>query len=246
MPWVIDLDGVIWLGGQPIAGSADAVAQLRSRGEEVLFATNNAYDRIADHEAKLARAGIAAEGAVVSAAEAGASLLEPGERVVVVGGPGLREEVVRRGCEIVDGPDSDAVISGLDRELTYEKVRVAALAIRGGARYVLTNPDVTYPTPRGLEPGAGSIGALLTAAGGTEPQIGGKPEGAMVGLLRARLGDEGIVVGDRMDTDGRFALALGFRFGLVLSGVTRVEDLPVEPEPWLVAPDLLELVRATT
>lgn len=246
MAWVIDLDGVVWLGSEPIAGSADAVAELRARGEDVLFATNNAYDRVSDHEARLARAGIFAEGAVISAAQAGASLLTVGERVVVVGGPGLREEVTRRGCEIVDGPACDAVICGLDRELTYDKVRRATLAIRGGARYVLTNPDLTYPTPHGLEPGAGAIGALLTAAGGIEPRIGGKPEGAMVGLLQARLGPDGIVVGDRVDTDGAFAMALGYRFGLVLSGVTSSADLPVDPEPWRVAADLRELVRSTT
>lgn len=75
------------------------------------------------------------------------------------------------------------------------------------------------------------------------PEIGGKPERAMVDLLRERLGDDGIVVGDRSDTDGRFAHALGYRFALVLSGVTTPADLPVEPEPWAVADDVLGLVR---
>lgn len=242
MVWVIDLDGVVWLGGEPIAGSARAVAELRARGEEVIFATNNAYDRIVDHEAKLERVGISAEGAVVSAAQAGAAILHPGERVFVVGGPGLREEVERRGCELVEGTDCDAVISGLDRHLSYDALRTATLAIRGGARYVLTNPDVTFPTPYGLEPGAGAIGAALVAATGVEPSIGGKPEGAMVDMIRARHGDLGVVVGDRADTDGRFAVALGYRFALVLSGVTTESDLPVEPVPWRVAADLAGLV----
>lgn len=242
MVWVIDLDGVVWLGGEPIAGSARAVAELRARGEEVIFATNNAYDRIVDHEAKLERVGISAAGAVVSAAQAGAALLHPGERVFVVGGPGLREEVERRGCVLVEGTDCDVVISGLDRHLSYDALRTATLAIRGGARYVLTNPDVTFPTPHGLEPGAGAIGAALVAATGVEPSIGGKPEGAMVDMIRARHGDVGVVVGDRADTDGRFAVALGYRFALVLSGVTTESDLPVEPVPWRVAADLAELV----
>lgn len=242
MPWVLDLDGVIWLGHEVIDGAADAVASLRARNEEVVYATNNSSATVAEQEQKLESMGIPAHGAVVTSAEAGASLLDAGERVFVVGGPGLREAVAARGCVIVAEPACDAVISGLDRELTYEKLRTAGLAIRAGARWVLTNPDPTYPTPYGLEPGAGAIGAAIAAAGGVEPMVGGKPEGAMVELLRRRLGPDGIVVGDRMDTDGRFAAALGYRFGLVLSGVTREADLPVSPAPWRVAADLRELV----
>lgn len=243
MPWVIDLDGVIRLGEQPIAGAAEAVALLRAAGEDVVFATNNAYRSIRDQEASLEAMGIPAEGAVVGAAQAGASLLRAGERVLVVGGPGLVEEVEARGCTLVDDGPCDAVISGLDREFHYDSLRRAGLAIRDGARWILTNPDQTFPTPHGLEPGAGAIGAAIRAAGGAEPEIGGKPEGAMVGLLRQRLGEEGIVVGDRADTDGLFAVALGYRFALVLSGVTTAGDLPVQPEPWAVADDLLQLVE---
>lgn len=245
MPWVLDLDGVIRLGEQPIAGAAEAVAMLRAAGEDVVFATNNAYRPVRDQEASLEAMGIPAAGAVVGAAQAGASLLHPGERVLVVGGPGLLEEVEARGCTVVDEGPCDAVISGLDRQFRYDGLRRAGLAIRGGARWVLTNPDHTFPTPQGLEPGAGAIGAAICAAGGAEPEIGGKPEGAMVGLLRDRLGDNGTVVGDRMDTDGLFATALGYRFALVLSGVTTQADLPVHPEPWMVADDLLQVVRRT-
>jgi glycerol 3-phosphatase-2 len=245
VPWVLDLDGVIRLGAEPIAGAAEAVAMLRGAGEEVVFATNNAYRSIRDQEASLEAMGIPAAGAVVGAAQAGASLLHPGERVLVVGGPGLLEEVEARGCTVVHEGPCDAVISGLDRRFDYDGLRRAGLAIRGGARWVLTNPDQTFPTPNGLEPGAGAIGAAIRAAGGVEPQIGGKPEGAMVGLLRDRLGEDGIVVGDRMDTDGLFAAALGYRFALVLSGVITRVDLPVDPRPWIVADDLLEVVQRT-
>jgi len=243
VPWVLDLDGVIRLGDEPIAGAAEAVARLREVGEEVVFATNNAYRRIRDQEASLEAMGIPAAGAVVGAAQAGARLLTPGERVLVVGGPGLREEVEARGCVLVEHGPCDAVISGLDRHFSYDALRRAGMAIHAGARWVLTNPDPTFPTPHGLEPGAGAIGAAIRAVGGVDPEIGGKPEGAMVGLLRERLGAEGIVVGDRSDTDGRFATALGYRFALVLSGVTTAADLPVEPEPWAVDDDLLGLVR---
>jgi 4-nitrophenyl phosphatase len=240
----LDLDGVIWLDHQPIAGAAAAVEALRAAGEEVVFVTNNASARVAEQEEKLAAIGIPAAGSVVTSAVAGAGLLDPGERVFVIGGPGLHEEVRARGSEVVDGPDCDAVISGLDRALTYDALRTAGLAIRRGARWILTNPDVTFPTPHGLEPGAGSIGAAIAAATGATPVVAGKPHEPMVRLLRARLGDDGVVVGDRPDTDGRFAGALGYRFGLVLSGVTGAGDLPVDPVPDWVADDLLRLVEA--
>jgi 4-nitrophenyl phosphatase len=239
----VDLDGVVRLGERPIPGAAEAVARLRAGGQQVVFATNNAYRRIADQEAALEAMGIPAAGAIVGAAQAGARLLGAGERVLVVGGPGLHEEVAARGCRIVEDGPCDAVISGLDRQLRYDDLRRATLAIRSGARWVLTNPDPTYPTPHGLEPGAGAIGAAIAAATGAEPVIGGKPEGAMVGLLRQRFGDDGVVVGDRVDTDGQFAAALGYRFALVLSGVTTDADLPVDPEPWAVAADLLAVVE---
>lgn len=241
---MLDLDGVIWLGHQSIPGAAAAVESIRAAGEEVVFVTNNSSARVVDQEEKLAAIGIRASGAVVTSAMAGASLLDPGDRVFVIGGPGLRDEVRARGSEVVDGPECDAVISGLDRDLTYEALRLAGLAIRAGARWILTNPDTTFPTPHGLEPGAGSIGAAIAAASGASPVVAGKPHAPMVQLLRRRLGDDGVVVGDRPDTDGRLASALGYRFGLVLSGVTGVDDLPVDPEPDWVADDLLRLVGA--
>ena len=244
MPWVLDLDGVIWLGGDPVPGGADAVALLRAAGEAVVFVTNNASARVVEQEAKLAAMGIEAAGAVITSAQAGASLLTPDERVFVIGGPGLQEEVARRGCRVVDGPTCDVVISGLDRDLTYDDLRTATLAIRAGARWVLTNEDVTFPTPYGLEPGAGSIGAAIRAATGAEPVVAGKPHEPLAAVVRERLGADGIVVGDRLDTDGALAGALGYRFGLVLTGVTSADDLPIEPEPWAVAADLLALVRS--
>lgn len=242
MPWVLDLDGVLWLGAEPIAGAADAVARLRAAGEEVVFATNNAHGRVADQEAKLEAMGVPAVGSVVTSAQAAASLVEPGERVLVVGGPGLTEEVARRGASIADAGPVDVVVSGLDRGLTYDTIRTAARAIRDGARWVQSNGDVTYPTPTGPEPGAGTIAAAIAAASGADPVVAGKPERPMAEFLRARLGDDGVVVGDRPDTDGRFAVALGYRFCLALSGITTVADLPVDPEPWAIGDDLASIV----
>lgn len=244
MPWVLDLDGVLWLGAEPIPGSAEAVRRLRAAGETVVFATNNADARVVDQEAKLESMGVPATGCVVTSAQAAASLIEHGERVYVVGGPGLREEVERRGAVIVERGPCDAVVSGLDRELTYAHLRHAAAAIRGGARWVQTNSDVTFPTPNGPEPGAGSIAAAIAAASGARPVVAGKPEQPMADLIRSELGDDGVVVGDRPDTDGRFAAALGYRFCLAMSGITTPAEIPVGPEPWHVGADLAAIVTA--
>lgn len=242
MPWVLDLDGVLWLGPEPIPGAADAVARLRAAGETVVFATNNAAGRVSEHEQKLAAMGVPADGAVVTSAQAGAALVEAGERTLVVGGPGLQEEVAARGADVVTEGPCDVVISGLDRGLTYDSIRTASTAIRDGARWIQTNTDVTFPTPTGPEPGAGTIAAALAAASGREPIVAGKPHQPMADLIRDRLGDEGYMVGDRPDTDGLFARRLGYRFCLALSGITRPDELPVEPEPWTTGADLAAIV----
>jgi HAD superfamily hydrolase (TIGR01450 family) len=240
--WVLDLDGVIWLADQPLAGAADAVARLRAAGERVLFVTNNSFAPVGDQEAKLERFGIPAHGDVVTSAMAGATLVEPGERVLVCGGPGIVEAVSARGAEPVRDGDADVVAVGFHRDFDYERLRVAMQAIRRGARLVATNDDATYPTPDGPIPGGGSIVAAVAYASQTTPTVAGKPHPPMAELVRALVGDAGTVVGDRPDTDGAFAVTLGYRFALVLSGVTSKEDLPVTPSPDVVADSLAALV----
>ena len=248
MTWVLDLDGVVWLGTEPIAGAAEAVARLRAAGETVLFATNNSSVVVAEQEAKLAGVGIAAEGGLVTSAMAGAALVEPGQRVLVCGGPGVVEALEERGAVPVRvETDVDAVMVGFHRDFDYERLRLAAEAVRRGARFIATNDDATYPTPEGPIPGGGAIVAAIAYAVGRPPEVAGKPYRPMADLVRTRAGESSrnsgnIMVGDRPDTDGAFAVTLGFGFGLVLSGVTGPDDLPVDPTPDLVAPDLAALV----
>jgi HAD superfamily hydrolase (TIGR01450 family) len=249
MAWVLDLDGVVWRGDQALPGAADAVARLRAAGERVLFVTNNSYAAAATTEAKLARMGIPAAGDVVTSAMAGAALVEPGERVLVCGGPGIAEAVTGRGAEPVlnrgtdDGVgEVDVVMVGYHRDFDYERLRVATFALQRGARLVATNDDATYPTDEGILPGGGSLVAAVAYASGKAPEVAGKPHEPMAALVRAMVGADGTVVGDRPDTDGRFAVTLGYRWALVLSGVTTEADLPVEPPPDVVAPDLASLV----
>jgi 4-nitrophenyl phosphatase len=252
VPWVLDLDGVIWLGDQPLPGAPEAVAALRARGERVLFATNNSSVELAGQEAKLAAMGIPAEGDVVTSAMATARLVEPGERVLVAGGPGLVEALANRGATVLDSRsyepagagDVDAVAVGFHRHFDYEGLRRAATAIWQGARFLASNDDATYPTPTGVIPGGGAIAASIAYAVGHQPLIAGKPHEPMAALIHDLVGPgEGVMVGDRPDTDGAFATTLGYRFALVLSGVTRHEDLPVEPPPAVVAEDLAALVK---
>jgi 4-nitrophenyl phosphatase len=241
MPFALDLDGVVWLAEEPIPGAADAVARLRATGDDVVFVTNNSSQPVRAVEAKLAAHGIPAEGDVLTSAMAAALLVEPGERVLVCAGPGVVEALEGRGAIPVRDGDAAAVLVGFHLDFDYERLRIAARAVRRGARLLATNADSSYPTPDGPIPGGGAILAAVVAATGTEAVVAGKPCSPMADLVRARLGPSGVMVGDRPDTDGRFAAVLGYRFALVHTGVTPA-GVPVDPEPDLVAPDLAALV----
>lgn len=228
-----DLDGVVWLAHDPIEGSVEAIARIRATGRRVMFVTNNSSKLVAEQEHALDAIGIPAVGDVVSSALAGARLVEPGERVLVAGGPGVIEAVERRGAIALlnDGETThdavDAVIVGLHREFDYWRLSTAATAVMNGARLIGTNSDTTFPTPRGLEPGGGSLVAAVATVAGAEPIMGGKPERPMAEVILDELSTDlvafnprhALMVGDRLDTDGLFAEQLGSPFALVRSGV---------------------------
>jgi glycerol 3-phosphatase-2 len=241
--WLLDLDGVVWLAGVPIPGAVDAIADLRGTGARVVFVTNNSSSTVGDQEARLAAIGIAATGDVVSSAMAAAGLVAPGERVLVCGGPGVEEAVLGRGAiPVRDGP-ADAVVVGFHRDFDFGRLDAASRAVRAGARLIGTNDDATYPTPEGEEPGGGAILAAVAYAAGVTPVVAGKPFPPMAEAVRRAVGDgPHVMVGDRPSTDGRFARHLGASFALVLSGVTRRDELPVDPAPDLVADDLAAAV----
>jgi 4-nitrophenyl phosphatase len=246
MAWILDLDGVVWLGERPIPGAADAVADLRAAGHRVLFVTNNSSVRLADQEAKLAAHGIPASGDLVTSAQAAGTLVSPGEVVLVCGGPGLAEAVEASGATPVRDGRADAVVVGFTRDFDYGMLRAAAVAVRGGARLLASNDDATYPTPEGPIPGGGAILAAVQTGAGAAAVVAGKPYQPMADLVLARIGDGDTsltMVGDRPDTDGRFARVLGARWALVLSGVTTSAD-GATPAPDVVAPDLAALVAS--
>jgi glycerol 3-phosphatase-2 len=244
--WILDLDGVVWLAGRAIAGAADAVGALRAGGTRVAFFTNNSGPTVAENREALAAVGIDTEPAnVMSSAQAAAQLIAPGSRVAHFGGAGIVEALEERGVALVEVADHpEALVVGRTTDLDYDRLAAAATAIREGARFVATNTDATFPTPDGPVPGAGAIVAFLQVAAGAPPVVAGKPGRPAVDLVHQRVGRADVVVGDRPDTDGRFAEALAARFVLVLSGVTTEADLPVTPSPATVAPNLAAAVRA--
>jgi 4-nitrophenyl phosphatase len=248
--WLLDCDGVVWLAELAIKGASEAVAILRNSGTRVVLLTNNSYPRRSDHLAKLERMGMPTDSAdVLSSAMAAALLLEAGERALVLGGPGIIEELTARGVTTVtpggDGETGpvDAVVVGLYPSFDFSSLTAAATALHGGARLIGTNDDPAFPTSTGMLPGAGSLLAAVACAGGVEPTIAGKPYEATIGLVRERIGEVELVVGDRPSTDGVLARRLGARFGLVLTGVTSAGHGRLDPGPDHEAADLLALVR---
>ncbi len=225
-----DLDGVVWLRRQALPGAPDAIERLRASGRRVLFVTNNSMSTVADQERALADIGVPAEGDVVTSAQAAASLVGPDERVLVCGGAGVVEAVEAQGAKAVRDGDADAVIVGLHHDFDYWRMQAANAAIRGGARFIATNDDATFPTPDGPTPGAGALVAAIATVSGVDPVIAGKPHAPMANLVRTRCGKgfsstTALMVGDRWSTDGLFAGALDCAFALVRSGVT----LPGQP-----------------
>jgi glycerol 3-phosphatase-2 len=251
---VCDLDGVLWRGDVAIAGSADAVAELRAAGRRVAFLTNNSSLRVQDVVDRLVAIGVpTSEADVGSSAQAAAALLARdlvrGARVLACAGPGVIEALTERGYVVVDAGEPgdepvDAVVVGFHREFDFDRLDRAADAVRRGARFVATNIDATYPAAHRVLPGAGALVAAVATAAGRSPEVAGKPEAATVALVRERFGSKGVMVGDRPSTDGELARRLGWPFAMVLSGIgghDPTEPIPHDPAPAWVAPDLATL-----
>lgn len=247
---MFDLDGVVWLANDPIPGSAAALRRLRASGRHVSFFTNNSFSRRADLLAKFAAHDIeCADEELFSSAEAAAYLMEPGERAYVLGGGGIEESLIARGIEVVpteaisSGSKVDAVVVGLDPLLQFARLTAACRAVYAGARLIGTNDDATYPTPEGPLPGGGSLLAAVAYSSGVTPTVAGKPYEPAAELVRKRLGQVAVMVGDRPETDGRFAVRLGAKYAIVRSGVTRAGTVVTEPVPDYDASNLLALAN---
>ncbi len=269
---LVDLDGVVYRGDDPVPGVAAVLARRAEAGDDVVYVTNNSMHYRADYVARLTELGApVAPDRVVSAPRATALYLQERHtdvrRVLAVGAGGLDRELRDVGLEVVnagfaaermakEGIDGvgaagrpDAVVAGVDPQLTYLRIAAAADCIRAGALFIATNRDPVYPVARGLRPGAGSIVSAIEVASGVTPLTIGKPEPLLMEEAAHAVGrdpHEAIVIGDGIGTDLAAARAVGARSVLMLTGVTTgaaLEALPSADRPTAVAADASELAQ---
>jgi glycerol 3-phosphatase-2 len=247
---ILDLDGVIYLGDQPVAGAVAAMAKLREHGVPLAYATNNASRRATDVASLLTSLGVAATAdEVVTSAQASAAVLAErlpaASAVLVVGAQALADEITDVGLRPVRSAADEpaAVVQGYGPKVGWEQLAEASAAIRAGATWVATNVDRTLPSPRGPLPGNGSLVAVLVTALDRQPDIVvGKPEPTLFAqIAQARGAQRALVVGDRIDTDIDGANRAGMDSLLVLTGVSQRADLaqaPAAQQPTYVCDDL--------
>ncbi|MFM8998960.1 MAG: HAD-IIA family hydrolase [Actinomycetota bacterium] len=246
---LLDLDGVLFRGDRPIPGAGAAVERIRALGRRPAFVTNNASRTPSQVVEQLASVGVVARAEEVetSARTAATILAARGvRRVLAIGQDGVLAALADAGIPVVGlAEDPEVVLVGLDRGITYAKLRDAALAVQRGAPLIATNGDRTFPAEDGLWPGAGALLAAVVATTGASPEVLGKPSPA---IFRAALdragGGRPIVVGDRLDTDIAGAVALGWDSLLVLTGVEARDAIAGGgPRPTFIAADVRALVE---
>jgi HAD superfamily hydrolase (TIGR01450 family) len=226
-----DLDGVIYRGGTALPGVPEALHRLLDSDARVYFITNNSTRTPEATAEKISGlTGVELSGdQILTSAQAAMTMLDTTDApVFVVGEDGLRETVIRHEFEITDKPtEARSVVVGLTRSLSYDLISDAMQAILGGARFIATNDDTTFPTEEGLAPGCGAIVAAIAASSGAQPEVAGKPNPAMRELIRRTIEGPAWIIGDRVDTD--IALADGepdWQSILVLTGITDREAAP--------------------
>jgi glycerol-1-phosphatase len=252
---LLDLDGVVYRGPDPVPHAVASIRAARAAGVATAFVTNNASRpprEVADH---LRALGIEADPHdVVTSAQAGArevaARVAPGSRVLAVGGPGVAEALRARGLLPVAAAadDPSAVLMGYGPDVSWRHLAEASYAVERGAILVATNTDMSIPTAQGVAPGNGTLVAAVVAATGAEPLVAGKPFAALMTESVERVGARRpLVVGDRLDTDIEAGHASGIPSLLVLTGVTSVGDLldavPLR-RPTYVSADLRGLTAA--
>ncbi|WP_225743513.1 TIGR01457 family HAD-type hydrolase [Marinilactibacillus sp. Marseille-P9653] len=229
--YLIDLDGTMYKGDEPIAEAPAFIERLRSAGKQFLFVTNNSTSSPEDVAIKLKNQFDieAHENEIYTSSLATADYLKTlgGNSVYVVGEKGLQQALEQAGF-VVDEDQPDHVVVGLDRLLTYEKCEKATLAIQKGANFVATNKDTNLPTERGMVPGAGSLVALIEKATRVTPTFVGKPESIIMDEALKRIGlakSEVLMVGDNYETDILAGINNAIDTLLVYTGFTKEVDL---------------------
>ena len=261
---IIDMDGVLWHGDQPISGLIDFFQTLREQQIRFILATNNASLTPEQYVNKLAKMGVTVTvNEILTSGMATALYLSKHEdpsttRVFVVGEDGANEPLKKCGFHLTGlyelnndktpGKGANVVVCGKDQTLTWDKLATATLNIRAGAKFIGTNADTTLPTEYGITHGNGAILAALEIATGVKPTIIGKPEPIIYQQAMALLGtdtSETIAIGDRLETDILGAVRTGIRSLMVLTGVSTQEDLAnSDYHPTWVMPDISAVTEA--
>ncbi len=236
--FIFDMDGVLYIQNEPIESALSFANAVTSAGKRRLFLTNNSKYTRDEYRDKLTRMGVAEveESEILTSSFVAVLYLTEnretsGRSAFALGGRGLRAELEAAGIAVLEGDaarEADFVLVGWDTDLTFERLKNASLAIRAGADFIATNDDATFPAPDGLWPGAGAIVAAVERATGKEPLIVGKPYRCMMQAALERLGgqpDRTLMIGDRLETDILGGQRAGLRTALVLTGVSRREDL---------------------
>lgn len=245
--YLIDLDGTMYRGKEKIPSAVDFVKSLKEKDLPYLFVTNNSTqtpDEVAD---RLKAFDVPAKpGNVLTTSLATADYIhrqKPGASVYFIGERGLREALIEKELRY-DEENPDYVVVGMDREITYEKLAKACLAVRKGAKFLSTNPDIALPTERGFLPGNGSLTSVVTVSTETEPLFIGKPEPVVIDLALQQLGvdkEEALMIGDNYRTDILAGIHAGVDTLMVYTGVTTQEALEKETDkPTYVVNDLSE------
>ena len=251
---LLDLDGVVYVGAQPVAHAVEALRTVARRGVRTAYVTNNAARPPAEVAAHLRSFGLdVADSDVVTSAQAGArevaARVPAGSPVLAVGGPGVAAALVARGLRPVrSAADSPAaVLMGYGPDVGMRDLAEASYAVGAGALFVATNTDTSIPTPRGLAPGNGTLVSAVETTTGVAPLVCGKPFPPLMTESVERISaSRPLVVGDRLDTDIEAGHASGIPSLLVLTGVTEVPALlaaPPHQRPTYVAADLRGLTH---
>jgi 4-nitrophenyl phosphatase len=262
---IIDMDGVLWHGTQPMPGLTDFFQTLEDLQIPFILATNNASQTPEQYVTKLAKMGVMiTKKQILTSGTATALYLSkqvnPTEtRVFVVGEDGATQPLIDHGFTLTGlyevSNDSDAskkgadiVVCGKDETLTWAKLATATLNIRAGAKFIGTNADTTLPTEHGITHGNGAILAALEVATGVSPTIIGKPEPIIYQQALALLGvdpDKTVAIGDRLETDILGAVRTGIRSIMVLTGISTKDDLKESAyQPTWVMPDIRAITKA--
>jgi HAD superfamily hydrolase (TIGR01450 family) len=254
---IVDLDGVVWLGGEAVPGSVAALAELRARRVPLVFLTNDPTSSRAEYAARLKRIGVEAdENEIVTSGSALAALLREREATsktaFVIGSPALKSELAGTGLELssgADGRDVDVVAVGGHPGFHYDELRIAAQAVRRGAVLYATGRDASFPMPDGPWPATGAILAAVEVAAGVRATSVGKPEPYIFEIARSLLAGcrRVAIVGDHLESDIAGGKRAGLATILVLTGTAARDDIAgAEASPDLVLPDLAALADAAS